>query len=34
VGSAYLVSDKGAVLASRQWIGPELGYVTLQTLRP
>jgi len=34
VAGAYLVSDKGAVLASRQWIGPELGYVTLQTLRP
>lgn len=34
VGGAYLVSDKGDVLASRQWIGPELGYVTLQTLRP
>lgn len=34
VASAYLVSDKGEVLASRQWIGPELGYVTLQTLRP
>jgi hypothetical protein len=34
VGSGYLVSDAGAVLASRQWIGPELGYITLQTLRP
>ncbi|MBW6506594.1 MAG: YjbF family lipoprotein [Rhodobacteraceae bacterium] len=34
VGSGYLVSAAGAVLASRQWIGPELGYVTLQVLRP
>ncbi len=34
VASGYLVSDAGAVLASRQWIGPELGYVTLQVLRP
>lgn len=34
VGNVYLVSDRGEVLASRQWIGPELGYMTLQTLRP
>ncbi len=34
VASAYLVSEKGVVLASRQWIGPKLGYITLQTLRP
>lgn len=34
VAGGYLVSDSGLVLASRQWLGPELGYVSLQTLRP
>ncbi|MBC9246947.1 YjbF family lipoprotein [Paracoccus sp. 11-3] len=31
--NSYMVSG-GQVAVSRQWIGPNLGYVTIQTLRP
>lgn len=31
--NSYIVSGAGAVLASRQWIGPRLGYLTIQSLR-
>lgn len=30
----YLVDDGGNVVLSRQWIGPAMGYVTVQTIRP
>lgn len=30
----YLVSAGGQIPLSRQWIGPDLGYVTIQTIRP
>ena len=28
------IAQGGRIMVSRQWIGPELGYVTIQTLRP
>ncbi|MGR3544142.1 MAG: YjbF family lipoprotein, partial [Paracoccus sp. (in: a-proteobacteria)] len=28
------ISQGGQIVVSRQWIGPALGYVTIQTLRP
>lgn len=31
--NSYIVSAAGTVLSSRQWIGPRLGYLTLQSLR-
>lgn len=31
--NSYMVQD-GLITVSRQWIGPALGYVTVQTLRP
>ncbi|HEY0276014.1 MAG TPA: YjbF family lipoprotein [Paenirhodobacter sp.] len=33
IDNSYIVGANGAVLASRQWISPELGYVTIQTVR-
>ncbi|KFE33837.1 YjbF family lipoprotein [Thioclava atlantica] len=30
---SYLVAPDGTILASRQWIGPALGYVAIQQLR-
>lgn len=30
----YLVTASGQIALSRQWIGPSLGHVTVQTLRP
>lgn len=30
----FIVSSAGAVVSSRQWVGPEMGFVTIQTLRP
>jgi hypothetical protein len=32
--NSYVVMSDGSLLASRQWIGPELGYIAIQTLRP
>jgi hypothetical protein len=32
--NVYLVSSDGRILLSRQWIGPEIGNVNLQTIRP
>lgn len=34
IDNTYLVTDAGLILASRQWIGPGLGHVSLQVLRP
>lgn len=34
IDNHYLVAANGTVILSRQWIGPKLGYVTLQTVRP
>ncbi|WP_415182235.1 YjbF family lipoprotein [Phaeovulum sp.] len=34
IGNSYLVAENGQIILSRQWIGPGLGYVALQTLRP
>lgn len=34
VESSYLVTALGDIVASRQWIGPAVGYVVLQTVRP
>lgn len=34
VQNSYLVTASGQIPVSRQWIGPELGYVTIQTIRP
>lgn len=31
--NSYIVSGSGSVVASRQWIGPRLGYMTIQMLR-
>ena len=31
--NSYIVSGAGTVLSSRQWIGPRLGYLTIQSLR-
>ncbi len=32
--NAYMVTGSGQIPVSRQWIGPVLGYVTIQTIRP
>lgn len=34
VQNSYLVTASGQIPVSRQWIGPDLGYVTIQTIRP
>ena len=34
VQNSYLVTASGQIPVSRQWIGPALGYVTIQTIRP
>ena len=34
VQNSYLVTASGQIPVSRQWIGPRLGYVTIQTIRP
>lgn len=34
ITNSYLVTADGQIPVSRQWIGPELGYVTIQTIRP
>lgn len=31
--ASYIVSGAGQIVSSRQWIGPQLGYVTIQSLR-
>ncbi len=33
IDNSYIVGADGNILASRQWISPELGYVTIQTVR-
>lgn len=33
IDNSYVVDAGGTILSSRQWISPELGYVTIQTLR-
>lgn len=32
--NSYLVTASGQIPVSRQWIGPALGYATIQTIRP
>ena len=34
VQNSYLVTASGQIPVSRQWISPQLGYVTIQTIRP
>lgn len=34
IQNSYLVTASGQIPVSRQWIGPDLGYVTIQTIRP
>ncbi|WP_370515264.1 YjbF family lipoprotein [Paracoccus sp. S-4012] len=34
VQNSYLVTAGGEIPVSRQWAGPGLGYITLQTIRP
>jgi hypothetical protein len=34
IESSYLVTAQGDIVASRQWIGPVVGHVVLQTVRP
>ncbi|TKW68871.1 MAG: YjbF family lipoprotein [Paracoccus denitrificans] len=34
VQNSYLVTASGQIPVSRQWISPELGYATIQTIRP
>ena len=34
VQNSYLVTVSGQIPVSRQWISPQLGYVTIQTIRP
>lgn len=31
--NSYIVASSGTIVASRQWIGPRLGYLTIQSLR-
>ena len=31
--ASYIVAASGEIVSSRQWIGPQLGYVTIQSLR-
>ncbi|RWR10737.1 YjbF family lipoprotein [Paenirhodobacter populi] len=33
IDNSYIVGADGAIIASRQWISPQLGYVTIQTIR-
>lgn len=33
IDNVYIVSPEGRIVMSRQWLGPALGYVTLQVLR-
>ena len=33
IDNSYLVGANGAILGSRQWVGPALGYVQIQQLR-
>lgn len=33
IDNVYIVSPEGRIVMSRQWLGPELGYVTIQVLR-
>ncbi|WP_051909861.1 YjbF family lipoprotein [Paenirhodobacter enshiensis] len=32
--NSYVVSAAGAIVSSRQWVTPQLGYMTIQTVRP
>ncbi len=34
IANTFIVSAEGAVLSSRQWVTPEIGYITIQTVRP
>lgn len=34
IQNSYLVTADGQIPVSRQWIGPDLGYVTVQVIRP
>lgn len=34
VQNSYMVSPSGQIPVSRQWISPDLGYATIQTIRP
>ncbi|MDO5640914.1 MAG: YjbF family lipoprotein [Paracoccus sp. (in: a-proteobacteria)] len=34
IQNSYLVTASGQIPVSRQWIGPQLGYVTIQVIRP
>lgn len=34
VQNSYLVTASGQIPVSRQWISPDLGYATIQTIRP
>lgn len=31
---SFIVAASGEIVSSRQWIGPQVGYVTIQVLRP
>lgn len=32
--NSYIVTANGEIASSRQWVSPQLGYVTIQTVRP
>lgn len=32
--NSFIVAPSGEIISSRQWIGPQVGYVTIQLLRP
>lgn len=32
--NSYVVSTGGSIVSSRQWVTPQLGYMTVQTVRP
>lgn len=34
IANTYVVSAQGQVVASRQWVMPQIGYITVQTVRP
>jgi len=34
VDDSFIVAQDGAIIASRQWVGPEIGYIAVQTVRP
>lgn len=34
IDDTFIVASSGTIVASRQWVGPQVGYLTVQVLRP